>query len=147
MRRLLLVVLAAVLLPACGGEEAADEPAPNGAGGGDAIEIALTDFALEPAALELDPGTVTLRVVNEGATTHALEVDGMSLEEETGDLAPGESTELVVELVEGEYELYCPVGDHRGRGMEGTLTVGSGGAGGGDTTTGETTTEDSGYRY
>lgn len=141
MRRLLLV-LAAVLLPACGGEEAADEAVPNGAGGG-AVEIVLDDFGLEPATLSLAAGTVTLHVVNEGSSPHALEVEGGSLEEGTDELAPGESAELVVELEEGEYELYCPVGDHRGRGMEGTLTVGDGGG----TTPEETTTEEPGYRY
>ena len=41
--------------------------------------------------------------------------------------------------------MYCPVGDHRDRGMEGTIIVGGGGGG---TTTDETTTDDddSGYR-
>ena len=35
----------------------------------------------------------------------------------------GATTSLTVELEDGTYEIWCPVGDHRGRGMEGTLTV------------------------
>ena len=78
---------------------------------------------------------------------HALEVEGPSGEVETEDLQPGDSADLDVDLSEpGEYEIYCPVDDHKGMGMEGTITVGGDG-GGGTTTTDDTTTEDSGYGY
>jgi plastocyanin len=143
MRRLGLIVLASTALAACGGEEAPS----GGSGGGEEVEIVLTDFALEPASLSLEPGSYTLRVVNEGEAAHALEVDGPTGEVETETLAAGQSADLQVDLSEaGEYELYCPVGDHRDRGMEGAISVGGAGAG---TTTDETTTEDDegGYRY
>jgi plastocyanin len=142
----LALVSASLALAACGGEEAASEETP--AAGGE-VEIVLTDFALEPGSLSLDPGAYTVRVVNEGDSVHALKVDGPGGELETADIAPGGSAELALDLSEpGEYELTCPVGDHRERGMEGTLTVGGGAAGDG-TTTEETTTEDDedGYRY
>jgi plastocyanin len=145
-RLLLLAALALILLPACGGEEGSgDDTAASG--GGDVVDVALTDFAIEPSAITLDPGSYTFRVTNDGAALHALEIEGPSGEVETSDLAAGESAELNVDLEDGEYEMYCPVGDHRDRGMKGTITVG---AGGGGTTTDETTTdddEDSGYRY
>jgi uncharacterized cupredoxin-like copper-binding protein len=144
MLRPLLLAFALLLVAACGGEEAVDDAAP--AGDGSVVEIALGEFALEPSAIALEPGAYTLHVVNEGGAVHALEVDGPSGEVETGNLDPGESAELEVDLSEsGEYELYCPVGDHRDRGMERAITVGGGGVG---TTTDETTTEeDSDYRY
>ena len=79
---------------------------------------------------------------------HALEVEGPTGEVETADLGPGESADLAVDLSEdGEYEIYCPVGDHRDRGMEGTIAVGAGGGGAGTTTDETTTDEDSGYGY
>jgi plastocyanin len=148
MRRLaLLVAFAAVLLPACGEEDTPDGASPNGAGagGGEVVEVALSDFALEPASFSLEPGSYTFHVVNDGSVVHALEVEGPSGEVETANLEPGASADLEVDLSEpGEYEVYCPVGGHREQGMEGTITVGGGGA----TTTDETTTEeDSGYRY
>ena len=151
----LALVLLLLVLASCGGEDAdGDAAAPDGAGGGEVVEIALTDFALDPAALELEPGTYTFRAVNEGENVHALKVDGPGGEAETGELAPGESAELTVELAEGETELTCPVGDHRERGMEGTVSVGGGGAGtttDGTTTDGTTTDEDrqddGGYDY
>jgi uncharacterized cupredoxin-like copper-binding protein len=146
MRPLLLAALALVLLPACGGEDATPDEAAQ-TGGGAVVDLALTDFAIEPAGIAVDPGSYTFHVVNEGETVHALEVEGPSGEVETPELAPGESADLTVDLSEaGEYEVYCPVGDHRDQGMEGTITVG--GATTDETTTDETTTdEDSGYRY
>jgi plastocyanin len=151
MHRLaLLAALAAVLLPACGEEETPDGAVQNGAGagGGEVVDIALSEFALEPASLSLEPGSYTFHVVNDGMAVHALEVEGPTGEVETAELQPGESADLAVDLSEsGEYEIYCPVGGHRDQGMEGTIAVGGGG-GGGATTTDETTTEeDSGYGY
>jgi plastocyanin len=148
MRRLaLLLALAAVLLPACGGESTPDGASPNGAGtgGGEVVDVGLSEFALEPASFSLEPGSYTFHVVNNGSVVHALEVEGPSGEVETEDLQPGAAADLDVDLSEpGDYEIYCPVADHKGMGMEGTITVG----GGGTTTTDETTTEDSGgYDY
>ena len=148
MRRLaLLLAVAAVLLPACGEEDTPDGATPNGAGtgGGEVVEVALSEFALEPASFSLEPGSYTFHVVNDGSVVHALEVEGPSGEVETADLDPGASADLDVDLSEpGDYEIYCPVDDHKDMGMEGTITVG----GGGTTTNEDTTTEDSGgYDY
>ena len=84
--------------------------------------------------------------MNEGEFPHALEIEGRGIEEETDEIDGGETTELTVDLEPGEYELYCPVGDHREQGMEGTLVVG-GAVGGSGTMTDEpdeTETEGSG---
>jgi uncharacterized cupredoxin-like copper-binding protein len=143
MRRLLLLALALVLLPACGGEEGA---AGDDAGSdGSVVDVALGEFTIEPSAIAVEPGSYTFHVVNDGGVMHALEIEGPSGEVETGDLATGESADLTVDFSQdGSYEIYCPVGDHRDRGMEGSITVGEGGG----TTTDETTTEeDSDYRY
>jgi plastocyanin len=147
MRRLGPLVLALVLLAACGGDDDADGG--SASGGGEVVDVGLSDFTIDPSGIDVEPGSYTFHVVNDGATVHALEVEGPNGEVETEELAPGESADLVVELQEdGEFEMYCPVGDHRSRGMEGTIAVGAGAApGGGGTTTDETTTEDSDYRY
>lgn len=154
MRRIVLLALLGLALAACGSDDGGEDG--NGApaaAGAQTIEIVGTEFALEPATFELDePGTYTFRLLNEGGTLHALEIEGHGVEEATGEIAAGETVELTVELPEaGEYELYCPVGDHREQGMEGTVVVGGAAAGGTDTedtTTEETTTEDGGdYSY
>ena len=135
MRVLALTGLVLALgLAGCGGEEAGDEGAPSASG--NTIEVRLIDFALDPSRVSIDePGTYTFRAVNQGQTVHALELEGHGVEEETEEIQPGETTELTVELAEaGDYELYCPVDDHRGMGMEGSVVVGGSGAGGGTTT-------------
>ena len=128
MRGKATVLLTALALAAvaagCGG---GDEAEPSGAAGSaQAIEVSATEFAFEPATIAVDaPGTYTFRVVNDGQVAHAFEIEGQGIEEETETIAPGGSAELTVELPSaGEYEIYCPVGNHREQGMVGTLQVG-----------------------
>ena len=140
MKRLVLVavlVFAALLLSACGSEDGGDEE--DDAAGGESVELVATEFAFDPADVDVEPGEITFTVSNEGEFPHALEIEGNGIEEETEELGPGESGSLTVDLEPGEYELYCPVGDHRDQGMVGTLVVGGAAAGAGTgTTTGET---------
>ena len=140
--RLFLLVFALVALAGCGSDDGNDSAT---SAGGDQLEITETEFALNPDNATIDAaGEVTIHVVNNGAETHALEVEGNDVEEETDEIAPGESADLTVDLADGEYEIYCPIDDHKSMGMEGALVVGSGSAGG--TETDETDTgEDSGY--
>jgi plastocyanin len=139
MRRT-LILLAVAALAGCGGDDDENGEETGAAGGGETIAISLVDFRLEPATVQLDAaGTYTFRATNDGDTQHALEIEGGDVEEETETLDPGDTGEVTVELAAGEYELYCPIDDHRDQGMEGDLTVGGGSVG---TDTGETETDD-----
>jgi uncharacterized cupredoxin-like copper-binding protein len=40
-------------------------------------------------------------------------------------LQPGQSANLAVNLQKGTYQVYCPVGAHKGLGMATTITVGA----------------------
>ena len=74
-----LVVALALIVAGCGSDDA-DDAEPRATG----TEIALRDFVLEPPNAELDDaGTTTFTVVNDGQTTHALEIDGDGVEEKT----------------------------------------------------------------
>jgi uncharacterized cupredoxin-like copper-binding protein len=141
MRRSFLLLV--LLLAGCGSDSAKQT---GGAGG--SVQLVAKDFSFEPQSVTVDEaGPVTFRVQNDGGTAHALEVEGNGVEEETEPIGPGKSGELTVRLEAGDYEFYCPIGNHRQMGMEGKLVVGGGGAaGGGTTTTGETDT-DQGYGY
>ena len=91
------------------------------------IEVDETEFSLDPEDIILDqPGTYVFRAVNSGDVVHALEIEGEGIEEETGDIEPGESAEFDVNLDPGTCKLYCPVGNHEERGMVGTVTVEAG---------------------
>jgi plastocyanin len=145
MRRLLVLLPIAVLLAACGGSEEESEQAGPVL---QTIQISETEFSLDPSTVNLSkPGTYEFRAVNDGQVTHALEIEGKGIETETEDIEPGETMTLRVTLSEsGSYELYCPIDGHKGKGMEGTVTVRGGAASGGTTTdedeatTGQTTT-------
>jgi len=84
-----------------------------------------TDFRLDPANPTIKKaGTVRFNVENRGQSPHALEVEGPKGEAKTGQLSPGASTTLTVDLSKpGTYEMYCPVDDHKGMGMKGKITV------------------------
>jgi uncharacterized cupredoxin-like copper-binding protein len=88
-------------------------------------------------------GSVTFGVTNDGQEAHALEVEGNGIEEETEEIPPGDSAPLEVDLKEGTYELYCPVGDHKDRGMTAELVVGAAGGSSGDSM-GDESDDDSG---
>ncbi len=88
------------------------------------LAVQETEFSLDPSEITLDqPGTYVFRAVNSGDVVHALEIEGEGIEEETEEIAPGETAELEVNLDPGTYELYCPVGNHEERGMTGAVTV------------------------
>ena len=115
----------ALALPACGGEE---EQAPAG-GAGEAKGEVLKISADPGGALRFDKseytaqaGTVTIEFENPASIPHAVEIEGAGIEEETEEVTKGNAS-LTVELQAGEYELYCPVGNHADEGMVSTLTV------------------------
>lgn len=99
--------------------------APPGGGSSETVKISETEFELTPADVTVKAGTVTFDVANDGSTVHSLEVEGPSGEQEIeGDLEPGASGELTVDLSEpGTYEMYCPVDGHKDMGMTGEITV------------------------
>ncbi len=142
MRRFALLTIALVvpLAAGCGG---GDEGGQSGGGGGKTVGISARDFAFAPSKITVPAGTVTFDLTNDGKATHALEIEGNGVEEESDEIGPGESTKLTVKLDDGEYEIYCPVDGHKERGMTGTVTVGGGAAGGAGTTEDETETGES----
>ncbi len=66
---------------------------------------------------------MTFEAVNDGATDHALEIEGNGDEEATETIGAGESATVTLDLKPGTYTMYCPIGNHRELGMEGKITV------------------------
>ena len=137
----LFAVTAAVLalglgLAACG-EDDDEESASTGTGtqaeettaaptgpAGETVKLSETEYKIDPADVSVDKaGVVEFDVTNDGSITHALEVEGGDIEEETEDIAAGDSATLKVDLPKGVYELYCPIDDHKEQGMVGELRV------------------------
>ncbi len=112
------------------------------------IEIEESEFRLSPDTVKLGkPGTYEFRAKNVGGTVHALEVEGQGTEVETDEIQPGKSATVKAELKEGEYKLYCPVGNHEQQGMTGKVTVGAKAAGQGTSTSENKGSEGGGYGY
>jgi uncharacterized cupredoxin-like copper-binding protein len=141
MRGLLVLLPLALLLAACGGSSnGADE----GADALQTFQVSENEFSINPASIELPrAGTYEFAVTNDGQISHALNIEesGGGNEVESGDIGPGEKKTVRFTFSgDGSFELYCPIGDHKDQGMEGTITVGSAASGTG-TTTGEKETE------
>ena len=90
---------------------------------GDTVKVTLVDFEID-MLMTLPAGSTTFEVTNEGTSEHSFEVEGQGIEETLAEiLMAGETGTLQVNLQPGAYTVYCPVDDHRSRGMEMTLTV------------------------
>lgn len=123
----------AVVLAACGGNGTSSETAPSpseqskatgSAGAGRTVTVTETEYQISLSRSDLTPGTWTFNVVDDGQTTHALEIEGPGVKDRASDtISSGQSTALTVTLEKGSYELYCPVDGHKDLGMKTEITV------------------------
>jgi uncharacterized cupredoxin-like copper-binding protein len=83
------------------------------------------DLKFDKSSLTAKSGDVTIALTNPSSATapHAVEIEGQGVEEESDVIEPGGSANVTAKLEPGEYEFYCPVGNHADAGMTGTLTV------------------------
>ena len=72
----------------------------------------------------LQHGRMTLHIINSGKDNHSFAITGngvaMQLSQQ---LTRGDAADLVLDLKPGSYTVYCPVEDHRAKGMERKITV------------------------
>jgi uncharacterized cupredoxin-like copper-binding protein len=160
MRRLLVLLPLALPLAACGGGGSGSNAQTTTATAAAAssmqtVMIGEKEFSITPSSIALtNPGTYTFKVTNRGQIGHALEIEGHGIEQKTGTIGPGKTATLQVDLSKvGSYEVYCPIDDHKNKGMKASLTVGGsaapavGGTSTEGTTTGQTSTTKGGYGY
>ena len=130
-----ILVGAAFALGACGDDDEDGGGAttqPSGAttlpAGGSAQTLKLVAdpsgaLRFDTDTLSANAGTVTIELSNPSSVPHAIEVEGNGVEEEGETVEKGGLSTVTVDLKAGEYEYYCPVGNHEQEGMKGTLTV------------------------
>ena len=109
--RVILAVIAALTLAACGGDEGGE------GGGGGGTGLSMVDNAFQPADLTVTAGD-TVEVSNDGQAEHNITIEGTDIAE---DVDPGDSTSITVDAERGDYTMFCKY--HRAAGMEGTVTV------------------------
>ena len=136
MRRFTILLVGATLAVAgCGGDD--EEPASGGSdstptatateaasGGGENLALAADAGALKFDKTELTAaaGKVTITMDNPSDIPHNVVIDAPDAKAgET--VGKGEKSIASADLEAGEYTYYCAVGNHRGAGMEGKLTV------------------------
>jgi uncharacterized cupredoxin-like copper-binding protein len=134
----LCVVAGAIAVPiaGCGGGDddstsadtgGATQASTTGAGGGGGETVGMTaaDYRFDPSDPAVKSGDVTFKLTNDGQAPHSLEIEDVNGQDQEieGDVSPGQSGTLKVNLPPGKYEFYCPVGNHKEMGMEGEITV------------------------
>jgi uncharacterized cupredoxin-like copper-binding protein len=136
----LFVIAAAIAVPVagCGGGDddnstsadtggATPATTTGGAGGGagQTVDMTAADFKFDPSDTTVKSGNVTFNLKNQGQAPHSLEIEDVNGQDQEieGDVAPGQSGTLTVNLPPGKYEFYCPVANHKDMGMEGDITV------------------------
>jgi glucose/arabinose dehydrogenase len=91
------------------------------------MELTATEFHFNPSVIYAEPGEkLRISLRNLGATTHSIEFELPSGEVELDSVVPPQDTadlEMTAPAAAGSYTFYCPIGNHRGLGMEGTLVV------------------------
>lgn len=110
------------------GQAADTQTTENGGGGGAAQTLKLSAdpsgaLKFDKSSLTAKAGKVTITLDNPSSIPHAVEIEGHGVEEESGTIGEGETTEVTATVKPGEYEYYCPVDGHKAAGMTGTLTV------------------------
>ena len=106
----------------------ATEASTTGGGGGGAaqtVDMTAVDYKFDPSDPAVKSGEVTLDLTNNGQQPHSLEIEDVNGQDQEleGDVSPGQSGTLKVNLPPGKYEFYCPVPGHKELGMEGDITV------------------------
>ena len=137
LRRSMLIALVAVAtvgFAACGDDDddsastpaapAATTPAPAAAAA--TITVAADpggDLAYDKKTLTAPAGEVTIDFTNDSQVPHNVVLEQDGSDAGSTDTITKSKTSKAVTLDAGEYTFYCSVGNHRGAGMEGTLTV------------------------
>jgi len=108
-----------------GGATEASTTTGGGAGGGQAVDLTAVDYKFNPSDPTVKSGDVTFNLKNDGQQPHSLEIEDVNGQDQEleGDVSPGQSGTLSVNLPAGKYEFYCPVPGHKQLGMEGEITV------------------------
>jgi hypothetical protein len=87
------------------------------------VEVRLTEFSIEMLTT-VPPGPVSFSVTNAGTMEHNFEIKSQGIEKKFDtNLKAGETRTLKADLTDGTYTIYCPLDDHKARGMHLELKV------------------------
>lgn len=129
MKKIFFVMFAAVVLLGAGC--AASQPKPVSeeknniitADGVSEITVKAAEFSFDPYIIKLKKGEkVRLILKNVGQYPHNWIIEGLNIQTKTVNGGETDTVEFTADKA-GEFGIYCGVGNHRQRGMEGKITV------------------------
>jgi len=87
------------------------------------VKVDLTEYSINMLDL-LAAGPQQLQITNHGEREHGFAIEGGAVHQHlASNLTKGGTATLDVDLAPGTYDVYCPVDDHKGKGMRRTITV------------------------
>lgn len=97
------------------------DPIAGSATGDQAVQLIEYEIRMPQT---IPAGRRAFHVVNAGKEVHSFEIEGNGVHVRLpSDLSAGSESHYAVDLKPGTYTVYCPVKDHKQRGMSTTLTV------------------------
>jgi plastocyanin len=95
--------------------------------------VVMREFSFTPSDMVVSAGTSRWTLQNAGQFPHNVHIEGNGVSmnvKSDGPVPAGETFTATINLQPGRYDVWCPVGNHRERGMVGELTVAGAAAGG-----------------
>jgi uncharacterized cupredoxin-like copper-binding protein len=88
------------------------------------VIVTETDSKLTLSVSSYKVASYTFSLQNSGKAKHALTINGPGLVKQTSaTVGPGQTTDLIVPLVKGTYEVYSPLPGQRALGLATSITV------------------------
>jgi uncharacterized cupredoxin-like copper-binding protein len=88
------------------------------------IRAVETEFHIALSRVSVSAGRYTITAVNKGTIQHGLIVNGPGVQDKLiGLVQPGHSVSKVITLRKGTYDVFCPISNHKMKGMNTHLTV------------------------
>lgn len=88
------------------------------------IRAVETEYHIALSKTTVAAGRYTITAVNRGTIEHGLVVNGPGVHDKLiGIVQPGQSASKAVTLHKGRYDIFCPISNHKMRGMNTHLTV------------------------
>lgn len=116
-RTLLAILVASLGASSAVGLAACSEDDITSGDADDQVSVSLRDFDISPERIKVTAGEVKFEVTNEGDRVHEFAIRTPSGVERTGEIEPGESDSLTVDLPEGTHRVFDPLRDYQDRGM------------------------------